>query len=53
MQTTIFIFYLALKQKMLSAHMENTLNHEKSIKIDLKNLCIFCFAQFMASWKFF
>ncbi len=31
-QTTIFIFYLALEQKVLSAHLENALNHEKSIK---------------------
>jgi hypothetical protein len=31
-QTTNFIFYLALEQKVLSAHLENALNHGKSIK---------------------
>jgi hypothetical protein len=31
-QITIFNFYLYLKQKELSAHMECTLNHEKSVK---------------------
>ncbi len=31
-QTSIFIFYLTLEQKVLSAYLENALNHEKSIE---------------------